>query len=396
MKYAIIIPDGAADHPIELLEDRTILQAADIPQIRGLARAGRIGLVQTVPQGFTPGSDVAILSLLGYSPKKYYTGRAPLEAAAMDLKTTAEQMIFRCNLVTIIDGVMEDFSAGHISTKEAATLIEYVNDQLGNETTRFYAGISYRHLMVTSPADQFKKLTTTAPHDIMGEPIKNHLPTGGGKQFLRDLMQRSQQLLAEHDVNRVRTDLGENPANSIWLWGQGQQPIMPRFVDRYGVRGAVITAVDLVRGICKLLGWRIIDVPGATGYIDTNYAGKGQAACEALDELDLVCVHVEAPDEAGHNADHQAKLQAVEQIDQHIVGPVAEKLRTFDQWRILIIPDHPTPVDVRTHTDEPVPFLIAGSGIAAGEVDRFDEDQARQSDLKIDHGWELMEYFLKS
>ena len=397
MKYAIIIPDGVADQPIEQLNGQTILQAAKLPNIDGIvADGGRMGLVQTVPKGFKPGSDVAIMSVLGYSPIKYYTGRAPLEAAAIDLQIDSDQMIFRCNLVTITDGVMADFSAGHISSAEARTLIDHLNQHLADDKTRFYAGVSYRHLMVTGPARQFAKLTTTAPHDITGLPAKDHLPTRSGSKQLRSLMIRSGQLLADHEVNHVRGDLGENPANSIWLWGQGQAPTMPAFKDRFDLNGAVITAVDLLRGLAKLIGWQIIDVPGATGYIDTNYQGKGAAACEALDRYDLVCVHIEAPDEAGHSGDYEAKLEAIEQIDRHIVGPVLGKLQTFGQWRIMILPDHPTPVDVRTHTSQPVPFVIAGSGVSGLGKETFDENQAQQSDLRVERGWELMEYFLKS
>lgn len=396
MKYAIIIPDGVADQPIAQLNGQTILQAAELPNIDGIVADGRIGLVQTVPKGFKPGSDVAIMSVLGYSPVKYYTGRAPLEAAAIDLQIDSDQMIFRCNLVTITDGVMADFSAGHISSAEARTLIDHLNQHLADDKTRFYAGVSYRHLMVTGPARQFAKLTTTAPHDITGLPAKDHLPGRSGSRLLRSLMIRSGQLLADHEINHVRSDLGENPANSIWLWGQGQAPTMPAFKDRFDLNGAVITAVDLLRGIAKLIGWQIIDVPGATGYIDTNYQGKGAAACEALDHYDLVCVHIEAPDEAGHSGDYEAKLQAIEQIDRHIVGPVLEKLKTFDQWRIMILPDHPTPVDVRTHTSQPVPFVIAGSGVPGSGKETFDENQAQQSDLRVERGWELMEYFLKA
>lgn len=396
MKYAIIIPDGVADQPIAQLNGQTILQAAELPNIDGIVADGRIGLVQTVPKGFKPGSDVAIMSVLGYSPVKYYTGRAPLEAAAIDLQIDSDQMIFRCNLVTITDGVMADFSAGHISSAEARTLIDHLNQHLADDKTRFYAGVSYRHLMVTGPARQFAKLTTTAPHDITGLPAKDHLPGRSGSRLLRSLMIRSGQLLADHEINQVRSDLGENPANSIWLWGQGQAPTMPAFKDRFDLNGAVITAVDLLRGIAKLIGWQIIDVPGATGYIDTDYQGKGAAACEALDHYDLVCVHIEAPDEAGHSGDYEAKLQAIEQIDRHIVGPVLEKLKTFDQWRIMILPDHPTPVDVRTHTSQPVPFVIAGSGVPGSGKETFDENQAQQSDLRVERGWELMEYFLKA
>ncbi|MFA5863472.1 MAG: cofactor-independent phosphoglycerate mutase [Phycisphaerae bacterium] len=395
MKYAIIIPDGAADLPIDALDGRTALEAADLPNINSLVHQGRIGMVQTVPENFPPGSDVAIMSVLGYDPKKYYTGRAPLEAAAMGLKLTADQMVFRCNLVTIIDGIMEDFSAGHIATEQAHKIIDALNEKMGNPGVKFYPGVSYRHLMVTTPAEKFKNFQATPPHDISGQPVANFLPRGNGSEFIRGLMAHSQEFLSELEVNQVRRDLGENPATSIWLWGQGQKPTLDRFKKIYGVSGAAITAVDLVRGLAKLIGWKIIEVQGATGWVDTNYQGKAQAACNVLDEVDIVVVHVEGPDEAGHNGDHKNKIYALEQIDRQIVQPVFEKLNTFSQWRMMVLPDHPTPVSLKTHTASPVPFVMAGTGIHSGGMEKFTEDQAETTGLKIDRGWQLMEYFLK-
>jgi len=392
VKYAIIIPDGAADLPLEELDGATPLAAAETPNIDWIAANGRCGTVRTVPRGMHPGSDVAILSVIGYDPKQYYTGRAPLEAAARDLKIGPDELVFRCNLVTIVDGIMEDYSAGHIASEQAASLIEELNRLLAGPNVRFYSGVGYRHLMT------FKgecDVTTTPPHDILGQRVQGRLPTGSGADMLRTLIDRSQAIFAEHEINAVRRDLGENPATSIWLWGQGKMPQLPSFAERFGLSAAAITAVDLVRGLAKLIGWSLIEVEGATGYIDTNYFGKGLAAVEAMDEYDLVCVHVEAPDEAGHNADPDAKVKAISQIDRHVVGPLLERLKgEGDQWRILVLPDHPTPCRVRTHTAEPVPFAIAGAGIESVVAEPFNEETAAASDLHVARGCDLMEYFL--
>jgi len=392
MKYAVIIPDGAADLPIDELDGRTPLEAAETPNIDRIAELGKVGQVHNVPAGMPCGSDVAILSVLGYDPQKFYTGRAPLEAAAQGIEVVDEDWVFRCNFVTIIEGLMEDHSAGHISTEEGRALISEVAGKLAPEGVRFYPGVSYRHLMVH--AGDYD-VTTTPPHDILGKPAADSLPRGKGSKLLRELIDASQELLAEHEVNIVRRDLGENPATSIWLWGEGKRPRLPAFAERYGKRGVAITAVDLVRGLARLIGWDVIDVPGATGYIDTNFAGKGSAAVRALDDVDLVVVHVEAPDEAGHNANPEHKVQAIEEIDRHIVGPVLERLQgEGDEWRMLVLPDHPTPCSVRTHTPDGVPFAIAGKRIEHVVAGRFSERDAAGSDLKIPHGHELMEFLL--
>ncbi len=392
MKYAIIIPDGAADAAVDELGGKTPLQAAATPNMDWVASHGKIGTVRTVPKELPCGSDVAILSLLGYDPRKYYTGRAPLEAAAQDLSVGPDEWIFRCNFVTVIDGIMEDYSAGHITTTEAGELIKELQRVLGGQQIHFHRGVSYRHLMTFRGAVD---LTTTPPHDILGQAVEDHLPEGEGADRVRMLMDRSIDVLKTHEINTVRRDLGENPATQIWLWGQGTMPQLPRFEDLYHVKGSAITAVDLVRGISKLIGWTPIEVEGATGYLDTNYAGKGAAAVAALDELDLIVVHVEAPDEAGHNADARGKVQAIEQVDKHVVGPVLERLRAEgDDWRILILPDHPTPVSLRTHTHDPVPFAIAGLRITGVLHERFTEAAAAASDLHIPRGCELMEYLL--
>jgi 2,3-bisphosphoglycerate-independent phosphoglycerate mutase len=392
-KYVIIVPDGAADEPIEQLGNKTALEAADTPNMDKISRRGRLGLVRTVPVNMEPGSDVAQMSLLGYDPRRYYSGRAPIEAVARNIKLDADDWVFRCNLVTIADGKMADHSAGHISTVEAGNLVKELDSILGNEKMRFYCGMSYRHLLVFKGLDF--DVQTYPPHDHIGTAIENMLPRGKGAELLIDLMARSQQLFANHDINKVRKDLGENQVSSIWLWGQGKRAVVERFEKRFGIKGAAVAAVDLVRGLAALIGFDLIDVPGATGFIDTNYQGKGSAAVEALKKYDLVFVHIEAPDEAGHNGNAAMKKKAIEQIDKHIVGPVFEALQGYESWRILIMPDHPTPVRSCAHSSEPVPFAMAGSDIK-GILDMpFSEANAAESGLRIDNGFELMEYFLK-
>jgi 2,3-bisphosphoglycerate-independent phosphoglycerate mutase len=334
---------------------------------------------------------VAILSVLGYEPTECYTGRAPLEAAAMGLDV-GDAWVFRCNLVTIIDGLMVDNTAGHISNPEAHELIGRLNEALADETIRFHPGVSYRHLMTYAGKCN---VTTTPPHDILEQPAGKYLPVGHGAAELRMLMEKAHPILAGSEINDIRRDLGDNVATDIWLWGQGTMPHLRRFKARFGVQGAVIAAVDLIRGIAKLIDWDRIEVEGATGYIDTNYAGKGAAAVEALATHDLVCVHVEAPDEAGHNANVAAKIAAIEQIDRHIVGPVLERLKAEgEDWRILVLPDHPTPCRVRTHTADPVPFAMAGKRVPAVVERAFNEEEAARADLHVERGCDLMEFFL--
>lgn len=395
-KYVIILPDGAADEPLAALNDQTVLEAAHTPNMDAVAEMGRIGTVRTVPEGFTPGSDVATMSLLGYDPRTHYTGRAPIEAVARGISLHPDDIVFRCNLVNIADGLMNDFTAGHILTEEAEAIISTLNDALASEGVRFHAGVSYRNLMVMREPD-VSDVSCMPPHDIPGEAVEAYLPKGKAARRIREIMDRAEPMLAGHAVNEARRKRGDTPATGIWLWGQGVVPIMKRFRQRFGIRGAAIAAVDLIRGLGKLLGWTLIDVPGATGYLDTDYAAKGRAAVAALDEYDLVAVHIEAPDEAGHMGDADAKIEALEKIDSLIVEPVMEKLQGFDAWRILIAPDHPTPVARRTHTDAPPPFCMAGTGLVAGtvRVDRFCERAAVGSGFHFDAGHELMEYFLR-
>jgi 2,3-bisphosphoglycerate-independent phosphoglycerate mutase len=393
-KYAIIIPDGAADDPIEQLGNKTALEAADKPNMDKISRAGRLGLVHTVPEGMPPGSDVAQMSLLGYDPEKYYTGRAPIEAVARNIQLAPDDWVFRCNLVTFADGKIADHSAGHISTEEAAQFIKELNEHLANDKVRFYTGVSYRHLLVLKGFNL--DVRTCPPHDNIGQPVDKILPRGKGADFLTDLIARSQQFFYNHDINKIKADLGENQVSSIWLWGEGKKAALVSFKKKYGIKGAAITAVDLVRGLAKLIGFDLIEVPGATGFIDTNFKGKGQAAIKALDDYDLVFVHVEAPDEASHNGNPELKKKAIEQIDKFVVGPLYEAIQQYKSWRIMVLPDHPTLIKTAAHCGDPVPFAMAGSNVDSIFAASFNEPNARKSGLKIENGFELMEYFLKS
>ena len=402
MKYAIIIPDGAADFPLEILDGRTPFEAARMPHTDRLAVEGRIGTVNTTPEGFQAGSDVCSMSLIGYDPAVYHTGRAPLEAAAMGIETADSDWIFRCNLITVIDGLMADHSAGHIPSAESRQMLadfaQYIEENALADGLTFYPGVSYRNIMVDRSGRAYRELNTVAPHDVPGEPIRKHLPKGGkNAKLLQKLIAESQTLFADHEINRTRAELDEAPATHVWLWGPGQKPSMPAFREKYGVRGAMITAVDLLAGIASLIGFDRLDVPGITGYHDTDYAAKGRYACSALDVYDLVVVHVEAPDEASHQADAATKVASIEAIDEFIVGPVAEKLRSFDEgWRLLYLPDHYTCVHDRKHDSTPVPFMMVGSGVEKLREKPLTERNATESGLFIEFGHELMEYFLRS
>ena len=393
-KYVIIVPDGAADQPLEQFGGKTPLEAAETPNLDRISADGRQGLVQTVPDGMEAGSDVAQMSLLGYDPSRCYSGRAPIEAAARGIKLASDDWVFRCNLVTVADGKMADHSAGHISTKEAASLIAELQAQVRDKRLSFYTGVSYRHLLVFKGMDF--DVRTCPPHDHIGAPVEKLLPRGKGADLLIELMNQSQQLFAGHDINKIRQDLGENQVSSIWLWGQGRQMRLESFRKRFGLRGVAITAVDLVRGLAKLVGFDLIEVPGATGFIDTNYEGKGSAAIEALAQYDLVFVHVEAPDEASHQGNATMKKEAIEQIDKHVIGPVLRHLEKQDHWRILVLPDHPTPVASGAHSADPVPFAMAGTGMTGILHLGFGETNAAKSGFRVNKGHELMEYFLRS
>lgn len=356
MKYLCLIPDGVADQPCEQLDGKTPLEAAEIPNIQAWAADGEVGRSQNVPEGFPPGSDVAIMSILGLDPNKYFTGRAPLEAAAMGIRLRDDQVAYRCNLVTIFDGVMVDFSAGHIGSDESKPLIQAVNSALGTDQIEFHPGVGYRHICVV-PAEM-GETECAPPHDLSDKPIV--LPTGAAADKVRALMDASIPVLADQPVNMERIERGKRPATQIWLWGQGSQPNVPSFESRYQMRGGIITAVDLVRGLGRLSDLEIIEVPGATGYHDTDYRAKAEYALEALDRDSFVLVHVEATDEAGHEGSLEKKMTALENFDALVCGTIRDALAGTD-YRVLLLPDHPTPVALKTHTTETVPYLLYDS-----------------------------------
>jgi len=410
MKYIILIGDGMADYPLEDLNGRTPLEIAKIPNMNYIAEHGVVAKAITVPRGMSPASDVANLSILGYDPKKYYTGRGPLEAANIGVQLGKDDVAFRCNLVTISEGIMADYSAGHITTKEAEVLIKHLDGKLGSKWARFYPGVSYRHLLVIktnyltqgesrtaglTPSD-FMETDCIPPHNITGEQISRNLPKGKAKETLLKLMDSSKALLEAHELNRVRIDLKENPANMIWLWGQGTMPNMPKFADKFGVNGAVISAVDLVKGIGRIIGLESINVPGATGYYDTDYKAKADYAIKSLENGDFVYVHVEAPDEAGHNGDIRAKIAAIENFDKLVVGTILNEFKDKNvDFKILVMPDHATPISLKTHTLDAVPVAIYGKDIPSDEIKVFTENAARASKLSFKNGHEIMEYFIR-
>jgi 2,3-bisphosphoglycerate-independent phosphoglycerate mutase len=399
-KYAIVIPDGAADEPCPALGGKTPLQAANIPEMDRIAREGVLGRSRNVPDRFLPASDVATLSLFGYDPVKYYTGRAPLEVVAMGVPLGPHDWAVRCNLMTIQDGRMTDFTAGHISSTEGAELIEALQESVGRQYgVEFRAGVSYRNAMIVrgrpgAPAPFADDTMTTPPHDVPDQPAADHQPRGTGAAWLQAIMNAGAAVLADHPVNQARVAAGQRPANAIWLWGQGRAPSVPPFEQLHGLKGAIISAVDLVRGTGMLAGWDRIDVPGATGYLDTDYAAKGRAAVEALKDHDLVCVHVEAPDEASHEGRADAKVEALERIDRDIVGPLRRALESYGSWRLLVSPDHSTMLRTRAHDRAPVPWAMCGAGLA-GSGKPYDELAAAAAGGPfLEEGWRLMEQFL--
>ncbi|HEX4123658.1 MAG TPA: cofactor-independent phosphoglycerate mutase [Tepidisphaeraceae bacterium] len=394
MKYAIIIPDGAADDPLPQLGGKTPLEAAATPNMDRIAALGRQGTAATVPDGFESGSDVATMSLLGYDPAVYHTGRAPLEAAAKKIPLSPTDWVFRCNLVTVRDGIMKDHSAGGISDADAKSLIESLSAALDLADFEFHLGVSYRNLLVYRGKEHFDVITKP-PHEIPEEPIAQWLPTGPGSEILRRIMAESARLFAAHPVNRQPSQ-PRNIATQVWLWGQGHAPNLPTFFDRFGIqRGVMITGVDLLRGLARLLGWDVREVPGMTSFHDTDYAGQGRATADALDDYNLVFSHVESPDEASHQADVKTKIAAIEHIDQHIVGPVLANLQTFPEWRIMVLPDHPTNIATRKHGRSPTPWVMAGTGISASPDPQPYAERFAAKGKAVGRGHELMEYFLR-
>ena len=402
MKYVIIVGDGMADYPVESLGGKTPLMVARTPHMDWMANRGEIGLVRTVPGGFNPGSEIANLSIFGYDPVRHYTGRGPLEAASLHVNLAAADIAFRCNLVTLKlqenKILMEDFSAGHITDEEARKIIADLNKEMGTNEIQFYAGVSYRHLMVLkNGAAQFlnlENLELTPPHDIIGKEISSFLPQK--EEPVLSLMKESQCLLKNHPVNQARETKGLLPANSIWLWGQGHSPQMATLKERLGMDGYVISAVHLIKGIGILAGLEVLEVPGITGYFDTNYDGKARYTLKGLKEKDFVYVHVEAPDEAGHMGDLRLKIDAIEAFDEKIVGAILVGMKEFERYKVLVLPDHPTPLSVRSHTADPVPYVIYSNeeGALSAHGKTFDEASAGRSGISIEKGFELIERFL--
>lgn len=425
MKYAIIIPDGGADKPLDALDGLTPFEAASTPNLDALTKRGRLGTVATTPTGFGAGSDICCMTLFGYDARTYHTGRAPLEAAALGIDIEPDDAVFRLNLVTTSaegdgtnepPGLMLDHSGGHISDKEARTLVGDLEtawrDRLGDDARdiELHAGVSYRNIVVhrggrSAYFGDEDPLSTVPPHEIPREPIAKHRAEGGGSELLNRLMDASAEVFAQHEVNRARREQGLRAANMAWIWGQGTRPELPTFQEKFGVRGAIITAVDLLAGIAYSIGWDRLPVPGITGYHDTDYAAKGRYAAEALERYDLVVAHVEAPDEASHHGDHATKVASLESIDEHVIGPIVKKLESFGDaeadddakgWRVLVLPDHYTLVSTRKHDATPVPFALCGAWVRSVLQQPFSEKEAAEADLHITRGSDLMEYALFS
>lgn len=393
VKYILLVPDGMADRPLDELDGKTPMQVARKPNMDYLAANGRVGAVHTIPEGMDPGSDVAAMSLLGYDPRKYYTGRGPIEAVSMQVPLDRRDVAFRCNLVSSDGVTMVDYSGGHVSTEEARELMTLVHEKLGTSRISFYPGVSYRHLMVWR--DGSPDVKTTPPHDIAGQAIEGYLPNGDGDQTLRGLIFDSIDLLDEHPINRRRRDEGRNPANMIWPWGQGRSLELPDFLAKTGVTGAVVAAVDLVKGLGRAAGLKVVDVPGATGYLDTNFEGKAKYALDVLKDWDFAFIHVEAPDEAGHIGDIDAKIEAIENVDRRLLGTLLEGLREVDRFRILVSPDHVTPISIKTHASDPVPFALFSSFEPGGAGLAFDERAVPYAELRVEEGFRLIDLLLE-
>jgi 2,3-bisphosphoglycerate-independent phosphoglycerate mutase len=401
MKYIVIIGDGMADYPIPQLDNKTPLQYAQKPNIDYLARYGKVGLVKTVPEGIPPGSDSANLSVMGYDPRQFYTGRSPLEAVSMGVELSETDVALRCNLVTLSDDesyenkVMIDYSSDEISSDESEVLISDVNRHFKNDIITYFSGISYRHCMVwkNGPIG----LGLIPPHDILERKIGSYLPKGAQCKILLDMMIESNKFLENHPINKARVLKGLRPATSIWLWGEGKKPQIPSFSEKYQIRGSVISAVDLIKGIGLCAGLESIDVEGVTGNINTNFIAKAEAALMELEKgQDFVYVHIEAPDECGHRYEIDNKVKSIELIDQQVVSTILKGVQKYDDFRIMILPDHPTPLSLRTHTSDPVPFVVyQKSRHNSSSVNGYDEFQAKDTRLCINDGYKLMDLFIK-
>ncbi len=401
MKYLVVLCDGMADYPVEELGNKTPLEAADTPNMDALAKTAQVGLIKTVADGLKPGSDVANLSVLGYDPMECYTGRSPLEAGSIGIDMKDTDVSLRCNLVTLSDEAnyedktILDYCADDISTEEAEILVNYLGEKLNNDEFRFYSGVSYRHCLIWNNGT-LDIGTLTPPHDITGKPIKEYVPKHPNAAKLYDLMKKSYDLLKDHPVNKAREEKGLRPANSIWLWGEGVRANLINFKEKFGVKASMISAVDLLKGIGKFSGMNVVEVEGATGYIDTNFEGKAQAAIDEFKNgQDFVYIHVEAPDECGHRHEIENKPKAIEYIDKLILNPVNEYLKgTGEDYKILITPDHATPLALKTHTNDPVPFMIYCSNKPQNGVEHFNENTAKETGLYVETGHSLMNKFI--
>ena len=401
MKYLVMLCDGMADESFEQLNNSTPMEMANKPCMDVLASKGEVDMVKTVAEGLKPGSDVANLSVLGYEPAVYYSGRSPLEAASIGIDLKDTDVTLRCNLVTLSDEenyedkTMVDYCADDISTEDAKVLIDYIEEKLGDDTFKFYSGVSYRHCLVWNNGNPTPG-ELTPPHDISNRVITEYIPKGEDTEKLYELMKKSYELLKDHPLNKERIAKGKRPANSIWLWGEGTKPLLDSFESKFGKKGSMISAVDLLKGIAICADMNSVDVDGATGYIDTNFEGKCKAAIEEFKNgADFVYIHVEAPDECGHRGEAENKIKAIELIDKNILAPVVEFLKSYDDFAVLVCPDHPTPLSIRTHTSNPVPYLIYNSKEEIdSNVKSFNEKEANSTGNYIEKGFTMMEYFL--
>jgi len=397
VKYIVVVGDGMADRPLRELGGRTPLQVADKPNMDWIASQGRNGLLRTVPKGMEPESDIAIMSILGYDPRKYHTGRGPLEAAGLGVPLGEKDIAFRCSLITEEKGVIKDYSAGHITTEEAKDLVKAMKKTFGH-LGDFYVGVSYRHLFVMrDPPKGSDELETTPPHEIVGEKLDKHLIKPKNLKIaknLNEMILNSRKILSNHPVNVERVKKGERPANAIWIWGQGRKPAMEPIAKKYGIKGAIISAVNLVKGLGVYAGMDKLDVPGATGYYDTSYENKAKFGLKALEDHDLVFIHVEAPDEAGHAGDIERKIEAIENLDRRLIKKILNGLK--DEYVISILADHPTPIKERVHVPDPVPFAIYSTKEGRDDVEHFDELSAGKGAFGILEGHKFMDKLLRS
>jgi len=393
MRYCVLIIDGAAGLPIPARGGKTCLELADTPNLDAMAKEGEMGLVRTVPAGMEPSSACACMSVLGYDPTVYYKGRSAIEAKAMNIPIGEGEVVFRCNLVAIRDGKMWSYSAGYISTGEAGKLIAALNEKLGDDDVRFYPGVSYRHILKLKGHEAALSASCTPPHDIPDKAVDKFMPGGEGSQILRDLMGRSEAVLRYHPVNEKRRSRGDIPATTIWLfWGSGRVPEMPSFQQVYGLSAALTSGVDLLKGLAKMMGMEVLDIDGVTDGLDNDFAAQAEGALEALAENDLAVIHIEAPDEAAHAGVIDDKIEAIHRIDKEVVS----RLRSWgeDDLRLLVMPDHPTPIKTQTHSPEPVPFLLWGEGFNPNGAKMFSETEAESTGLFIEDGYNIMKRLL--